>query len=107
MTRKRARTKKTKRLATARKATSATKRTSKKKTTTRSKRQATATRGRKQSSKKNGSKPRIKRAMAAAQDPLGACFFVDQFGQNVCQQMTKSACAAIQGGRFVAGGRCI
>lgn len=45
--------------------------------------------------------------LAADDDPLGACYYVDNFGQNVCEETTKSQCASISGSKFIAGGRCI
>lgn len=51
------------------------------------------------------SRPRAKAIAAAGDDPFGACFFTDNFGQNVCQQTTQSACAKIPGSRFLPGGR--
>jgi hypothetical protein len=47
-----------------------------------------------------------KQATRRGANPLGACFFTDASGRNVCSQMRKSQCDAITGSRFVEGGRC-
>jgi hypothetical protein len=49
---------------------------------------------------------RVKTLGEAENDPLGACSYVDNSGQNVCEVTTQSQCTAIAGSKFIAGGRC-
>ena len=48
----------------------------------------------------------VKTLGVAGDDPLGVCYYVDNFGQNVCEETTQSQCTAIPGSKFIAGGRC-
>ena len=46
-------------------------------------------------------------AVAAADDPVGACSWVDASGQNHCKVTTQSLCKNIPGSTFDAGKQCI
>jgi len=44
-------------------------------------------------------------SLAAIGEPMGACFWVDNIGQNHCNVTTKSQCSTLKG-TFFPGKRC-
>jgi hypothetical protein len=39
-------------------------------------------------------------------NPVGACYWVDTFGQNHCKMTTQSACKGVPGSMFRANKQC-
>jgi hypothetical protein len=52
------------------------------------------------------SKPQPELLLAAIGEPMGACVWVDNIGQNHCTVTTQSQCSKLPKSKFYAGKRC-